>query len=106
MENHNDSTSANVPKTLQLLIDRVTDGDPVPLEDWLEIHIDRIDDQTIAIGGYHRPEDGYRTELTIASWGDWEEAKEIGRLLAARASAMRLLLNRQPKCLLVINDDA
>jgi hypothetical protein len=87
------------------LIERFVGGDPVPIGDWLEIHVDRIDDRTIAIGGYHRPEGGYRSELTIACWTDWEEAKEIGRALSARASVTRLLLNR-PKCFLVIDGDA
>jgi hypothetical protein len=89
----------------QLLIERVVGGDPVPMEDWLEIHVDRIDDRTISIGGIDRPEGGYRTQLSIACWTDWEEAKEIGKILSAHASASRLLLNR-PKCFLVIDDDA
>lgn len=90
---------------MQLLIDRVVGGDPVLIEDWLEIYVDRIDDRTIAIGGYYRAEGGYRSERTIACWTDWEEAKEIGRSISALASVARLLLNR-PKCFLVIEGDS
>jgi hypothetical protein len=105
MSEGNNSPQAETSKRKQLLIERVVGGDPVPIEDWLEIHVDRIDDQTIAIGGLHRPEGGYRSQLTIAGWTDWEEAKEIGRTLSDHASLVRLLFNR-PKCFLVIDDDA
>ena len=105
MSDCDNSPQAEALNRKRLLIDRVVGGDPVPLEDWLEIHVDRIDDKTIAIGGLHRPEGGCRSQLTIACWNDWEEAKDIGRNLSGRASVMRLLLNRS-KCFLVVVDDA
>lgn len=105
MSDCNNSPQAEASERTQLLIERVSGGDPVPMEDWLEIYVDRIDDRTIAIGGFHRLEGGYRSELTIACWTDWEEAKEIGRTLSARASVTRLLHNRS-QCFFVIDGDA